>query len=93
MLDPAFKSLVGYIPTPMVHGLTLGKRFYGCAEGWVEVPESWQPRVDLWVEPRHQLSIGHSPQPQSPLGDLDRLVPVAVPFEPTVSAGRGTEHP
>ena len=82
MLDPAFKSFVGFIPTPMVHGLTLGEAaLMGCAEGWIEIPEHLAASdCDLpGLEPRHRLSIGHSPQSQPALIDLDRLVPVAVP--------------
>ena len=37
MLDPDFKSFVGWIPTPMVHGLTLGELAN------MAVAESWFP--------------------------------------------------
>ena len=97
MLDPAFKSFVGFIPTPMVHGLTLGEAaLMGCAEGWIEVPEPWQPRIVTCQGWSHgtdfQLAI--RPSPNLPSATSIDLYPSLCLFEPTVvSVGRGTPHP
>jgi len=97
MLDPDFKSFVGFIPTPMVHGLTLGEAaLMGCAEGWIEVPEHWAPRVVTCHGWSHgtdfQLTI--RPSPNLPSTTSIDLYPSLCLFEPTVvSVGRGTPHP
>ena len=91
MLDPAFKSFVGSIPTPMVHGLTLGEAaLMGCAEGWIEVPEQWVPRIVTCQGWSHgsdfHLAIRPSNLPSTTSIDL---YPSVCLFEPTVvSVGR-----
>ena len=97
MLDPAFQSFVGYIPTPMVHGMTLGElALMGSAEGWINIPEAWRPTVipcEGWSHgDDYELSIRPSPNLPS-VASID-LYPSLCLFEPTVvSIGRGTTTP
>ena len=97
MLDPAFKSFVGSIPTPMVHGLTLGEAaLMGCAEGWIEVPEQWVPRIVTCQGWSHgsDFHLAIRPSPNLPSTTAIDLYPSLCLFEPTVvSVGRGTPHP
>ena len=97
MLDPAFKSFVGFIPTPMVHGLTLGEAaLMGCAEGWIEVPEHWVPRIVTCKGWSHgtNFELTIRPSPNLPTTTSIDLYPSLCLFEPTVvSVGRGTPHP
>ena len=65
MLEPEFQSFVGFVPVPMVHGLTLGEAaLMACGEGWIEVPESWRPVVILpTLVSRRRLHTGHPTEP------------------------------
>ncbi|MDA0940873.1 MAG: DUF1343 domain-containing protein [Bacteroidetes bacterium] len=97
MLDPAFQSFVGYIPTPMVHGMTLGElAFMGAAEGWGGLPTTWRPTVipcEGWAHgDDYELAI--RPSPNLPTVASIDLYPSLCLFEPTVvSVGRGTPTP
>lgn len=97
MLQPEFKSFVGWIPTPMVHGMTLGELACMAAEeGWFERPEGWHPYVVPCQGWQHgddfQLAI--RPSPNLPTRASIDLYPSLCLFEPTViSVGRGTDHP
>ena len=97
LLDPSFKSFVGYIPTPMVHGMTLGElALMGSSEGWINLPKSWRPTVipcEGWSHgDDYELSIRPSPNLPS-VASID-LYPSLCLFEPTVvSVGRGTPTP
>ena len=96
ILDMKYKSGVGKLPIPVVHGLTLGE-LAGMAlgEGWLENGA----KVDLTVIPclgydhqtRYELPIAPSPN----LRDMKSiyLYPSTCYFEATpVSLGRGTDH-
>jgi len=97
MLDPAFQSFVGYIPTPMVHGMTLGElALMGSAEGWGGLPNTWRPTVipcEGWAHgDDYELAI--RPSPNLPTVASIDLYPSLCLFEPTVvSVGRGTPTP
>lgn len=97
MLDPAFQSFVGWIPTPMVHGMTLGElALMGTAQGWGEIPKAWRPTVipcEGWAHGEdYELAI--RPSPNLPTVASIDLYPSLCLFEPTVvSVGRGTPTP
>lgn len=97
MLDPEFQSFVGWIPTPMVHGLTLGElALLGSARGWGGIPTTWRPTVvpcEGWSHgDDYQLAI--RPSPNLPSVNSIDLYPSLCLFEPTVvSVGRGTSTP
>ena len=68
MLEPEFKSFVGFVPVPMVHGLTLGEAaLMACGEGWIDVPESWRPVVVPCRDWSHgdDVTLGIRPSPTS----------------------------
>ena len=97
VLEEEFKSFVGLIPTPMIHGLTMGEAaLMGCKEQWVHVPSGWSPRIvpcEGWSHGTNfQLAIPPSPNLTS--NESIDLYPSLCLFEPTVvSVGRGTAHP
>ena len=97
MLDPDFQSFVGFIPVPMVHGLTLGEAaLMGCAEGWVDVPEGWRPHVVACTGWSHgdPFELPLRPSPNLPTTTSIDLYPSLCLLEPTVvSVGRGTAKP
>ena len=97
MLDPDFQSFVGFIPVPMVHGLTLGEAaLMGCAEGWVDVPEGWRPHVVACTGWSHgdPFELPLRPSPNLPTTTSIDLYPSLCLLEPTVvSVGRGTATP
>jgi len=97
MLDPAFKSFVGWAPVPVIHGMTFGEiALMANAEGWLE--NSVAP--SLYVIPcegyshsdRYTLPI--APSPNLPTKISIELYPSLCFLEPTnVSIGRGTPTP
>lgn len=97
MLESEFKSFVGWIPTPMVHGMTLGElALMAAEEGWFERPDGWRPYVVLCQGWQHgddfQLAI--RPSPNLPSTASVDLYPSLCLFEPTeISVGRGTPMP
>ena len=97
MLEPEFKSFVGFVPVPMVHGLTLGEAaLMACGEGWIDVPESWRPIVVPCRDWSHgdDVTLGIRPSPNLPSTAAIDLYPSLCLFEPTVvSVGRGTDAP
>ena len=97
MLEPEFQSFVGFVPVPMVHGLTLGEAaLMACGEGWIEVPESWRPVVIPCQHWSHgdDCALGIRPSPNLPTKAAIDLYPSLCLFEPTVvSVGRGTDAP
>ena len=97
MLEPEFKSFVGFVPVPMVHGLTLGEAaLMACGEGWIDVPESWRPVVIPCRDWSHgdDVTLGIRPSPNLPSTAAIDLYPSLCLFEPTVvSVGRGTDAP
>ncbi len=97
MLEPEFKSFVGFIPTPMVHGLTLGELAkMAVDESWVDVPMGWDVEVIPCVGWHHGMAyeLGIRPSPNLPTSKSIALYPSLCLFEPTVvSVGRGTPAP
>ena len=92
-----WKSFVGQVPVPVLHGMTLGEMaqiFNG--EGWLEggihcdlivIPCEGYAHSDVWY-PRIP------PSPNLPTPEAIALYPSLCPFEPTVvSVGRGTPNP
>ena len=97
MLEPEFKSFVGFVPVPMVHGLTLGEvALMACGEGWIEVPSTWRPTVVPCEHWSHgdDVMLGIRPSPNLPTTAAIDLYPSLCLFEPTaISVGRGTDAP
>jgi uncharacterized protein YbbC (DUF1343 family) len=97
MLDPAYQSFVGFLPVPMVHGMTLGEmaRMIN-GEGWLKdgvqcdlavVEMKHYARTDDWSPPI-------APSPNLPTAESIDLYPSLCLFEGTVvSVGRGTSTP
>ena len=97
MLNPDFKSFVGWIPTPMVHGLTLGELAnMAVAETWFPAPADWKPTVVTCQGWAHgtDYNLPIPPSPNLPTAASVDLYPSLCLFEPTdVSVGRGTTTP
>jgi len=97
ILDMKYKSGVGYLPIPIMHGMTLGEiALMAQGEGWLDSKE----KVNLTVIPclhyrretRYSLPIAPSPNLRTDLSIA--LYPSLCYFEATpVSVGRGTVHP
>lgn len=94
ILDMRYKSGVGALPIPVVHGLTMGEI------ATMAIGEGWCKRCDLEVvtvknythQTRYTLPIAPSPNLRSMQAIY--LYPSTCLFEGTVcSLGRGTEHP
>ena len=97
MLDPAFKSFVGWAPVPVIHGMTFGELAkMAVGEGWLEGDAT--PRLTVIKcggyahSDRVMLSI--APSPNLPTHISVELYPSLCFLEPTnVSIGRGTPTP
>ena len=97
MLDPAFKSFVGWAPVPVIHGMTFGELAkMAVGEGWLEGDAT--PRLTVIKcggyahSDRYMLSI--APSPNLPTHISVELYPSLCFLEPTnVSIGRGTPTP
>jgi uncharacterized protein YbbC (DUF1343 family) len=97
MLDPEFKSFVGWAPVPVIHGMTLGEiAKMANGEGWL----AGEIKVRLHViecsgyahSDRYALPI--PPSPNLPTVVSIELYPSLCFLEPTiVSVGRGTPTP
>lgn len=94
ILDMKYKSGVGALPIPVVHGLTMGEIAL-MAQG-----EGWSKRCDVEIvtcdgythQSRYTLPI--APSPNLPTQHAIYLYPSTCLFEGTVcSLGRGTEAP
>lgn len=94
ILDMNYKSGVGALPIPVVHGLTMGEI------ARMAVGEGWAKPCDLKVVPcrnythatRYELPV--APSPNLPTQRSIYLYPSICLFEGTiVSLGRGTDHP
>jgi uncharacterized protein YbbC (DUF1343 family) len=97
VLDMKYKSFVGIVPIPVVHGMTLGE-MAGMINGECWLPDSLH--VDLTVIPcqnythstHYELPI--KPSPNLPNNRSIYLYPSLCLFEATrVSLGRGTDFP
>jgi len=94
ILDMRYRSGVGWLPIPIVHGMTMGEL------ARMAVGEGWSKRVDLSVVPcrnytrstRYVLPL--APSPNLPTQHSIYLYPSMCLFEGTVvSLGRGTDAP
>jgi uncharacterized protein YbbC (DUF1343 family) len=94
ILDMKFKSGVGALPIPVVHGLTMGEI------AKMAVGEGWSKSVELEVvccknythQTRYQLTVDPSPNLRSMQAIY--LYPSTCLFEGTIcSLGRGTDFP
>ncbi len=94
VLDMKYKSGVGALPIPVVHGLTMGEI------ARMAVGEGWAKPCDLTVVPcrrythatRYELPV--APSPNLPTQRSIYLYPSICLFEGTVvSLGRGTDRP
>lgn len=94
VLDMKYKSGVGALPIPVVHGMTLGEI------ARMAIGEGWTARADVTVIPvgnyrrsmRYVLPV--APSPNLPAQHSIYLYPSLCLFEGTVvSVGRGTDFP
>lgn len=94
ILDMRFKSGVGWLPIPVVHGMTMGEL------ARMAVGEGWCKRVGLSVvrcrnyDHRTSYVLPVAPSPNLPTQHSIYLYPSMCLFEGTVvSLGRGTDFP
>lgn len=94
VLDMRYKSGVGAIPVPVLHGLTMGEI------ARMAVGEGWAKRCDLTVIPCRNYThateyvLPVAPSPNLPTQQAVYLYAALCPFEGTVvSLGRGTDKP
>ena len=94
LLDMRFKSGVGWLPIPVVHGMTMGEL------ARMAVGEGWCRPVDLTVvgcrnyDHRTHYVLPIAPSPNLPTQHSIYLYPSMCLFEGTVvSLGRGTDFP
>lgn len=94
ILDMKYKSGIGWLPIPVVHGLTMGEIAN------MAIGKGWTPSVELTVvkcrnydhKTHYELPI--APSPNLPTQHSIYLYPTTCLFEGTVlSMGRGTEAP
>ncbi len=93
-LDMRYKSGVGWLPIPVVHGLTMGEiALMAIGEGWVKSAELTVVKCRNYDhQTRYILPI--APSPNLPTQHSVYLYPSTCLFEGTVlSMGRGTEAP
>lgn len=93
-LDMRYKSGVGWLPIPVVHGLTMGEiACMAIGEGWAKEAKLMVVRCRNYDHTTHyELPI--APSPNLPTQHSIYLYPSTCLFEGTVvSLGRGTEAP
>ncbi|MBR3647309.1 MAG: DUF1343 domain-containing protein [Paludibacteraceae bacterium] len=97
ILDMQHKSGVGYLPIPVVHGMTLGElALMVNGEGWLpdgkQCPLKVVPCANYTHQTKYQLLVPPSPNLRNQLAIY--LYPSICLFEGTpVSLGRGTDKP
>ena len=94
ILDMKYKSGVGWLPIPVVHGLTMGEiALMAIGEGWAKSADIEVVRCRNYTHSTHyQLPI--APSPNLPTQHSIYLYPSTCLFEGTVvSMGRGTDTP
>lgn len=94
ILDMKYKSGVGWLPIPVVHGLTMGEI------ATMAIGEGWARHVDLTVvkcrnyDHTTHYTLPIAPSPNLPTQHSIYLYPSTCLFEGTVmSMGRGTDAP
>ncbi len=94
ILDMRYKSGVGHIPVPIVHGLTMGEiALMAMGEGWTKRAEVSVVRCANYDHTTH-YTLPIAPSPNLPTQHSIYLYPSTCLFEGTVmSMGRGTEAP
>lgn len=94
VLDMKYKSGVGWLPIPVVHGLTMGEiALMAIGEGWAKGADLEVVRCRNYSHSTHyELPI--APSPNLPTQHSIYLYPSTCLFEGTVvSMGRGTDAP
>lgn len=93
-LDMRYKSGVGWLPIPVVHGLTMGEiALMAIGEGWVKSAELTVVKCRNYDHQTHYI-LPIAPSPNLPTQHSVYLYPSTCLFEGTVlSMGRGTEAP
>lgn len=97
ILDMALRSGVGYLPIPVVHGMTLGELAQmAVGEKWLNEGNECRLTVIPCLNYTHQThyTLPVAPSPNLPNMQSIYLYPSLCPFEGTVvSMGRGTDKP
>ena len=97
ILDMKYKSGVGWLPIPVLHGMTLGELAQmAVGKGWLSTKNPCKLRVIPCLHYTHHTlwSIQVPPSPNLPNMTAVYLYPSLCYFEATpVSVGRGTDHP
>lgn len=97
MLRPEYKSFVGMLPIPVLHGCTVGELAQMInGEGWLGKELTCPLQVIAAKGWRHgqPYPLPVKPSPNLPNDQAIALYASLCPFEGTsVSVGRGTEHP
>lgn len=93
-LDMQYKSGVGWLPIPVVHGLTMGEiAVMAIGEGWTKEAELTVVKCRNYDHQTHYI-LPIAPSPNLPTQHSIYLYPSTCLFEGTVlSMGRGTEAP
>ncbi|MBQ8775677.1 MAG: DUF1343 domain-containing protein [Alistipes sp.] len=93
-LDMQYKSGVGWLPIPVVHGLTMGEiAVMAIGEGWTKEAELTVVKCRNYDHQTH-YTLPIAPSPNLPTQHSIYLYPSTCLFEGTVlSMGRGTEAP
>ena len=94
ILDMKYKSGVGWLPIPVVHGLTMGEiALMAIGEGWAKGADLEVVRCRNYSHSTHYTLL-IAPSPNLPTQHSIYLYPSTCLFEGTVvSMGRGTEAP
>jgi len=94
ILDMKYKSGVGWLPIPVVHGLTMGEiAMMAVGEGWAKSADVRVVRCRNYDHSTHYI-LPIAPSPNLPTQHSIYLYPSTCLFEGTVvSMGRGTEAP
>lgn len=97
ILQPAFKSFVGMLPIPVLHGCTVGELAQMInGEGWLGSGLTCRLHVITVKGWSHgqPYSLTVKPSPNLPNDQAIALYPSLCPFEGTdISVGRGTTYP
>ena len=94
ILDMKYKSGVGWLPIPVVHGLTMGEiALMAIGEGWTKSADIEVVKCRNYSHSTH-YALPIAPSPNLPTQHSIYLYPSTCLFEGTVvSMGRGTDAP
>ena len=94
ILDMQYKSGVGWLPIPVVHGMTMGEiATMAIGEGWAKPAKLTVVKCQNYDHTTH-YTLPIAPSPNLPTQHSIYLYPTTCLFEGTVlSMGRGTEAP